>query len=139
MGMLSEFVAAASNAAEKILESGNPQADFGGVDVKGIQTAELAGLHAAVLGGDPPEEAYEAQLLGDEDGPWLVPVADELTAALATLTSERELQVVDLWKTCFMAGDVPADDVLLTHLRAICGVCRDAIPRRDRTWLWISL
>ena len=87
MGVLSDLVIAPAGAAAAICRSTTPARDFGGVDIKGIDTIKLSLLHAQLTGEDVDSllPAYDPIVSASDDGPWVFMLPVAFVQRLATL------------------------------------------------------
>jgi hypothetical protein len=90
MAILSQFIAAEDDEIEAIGESLNPVEDWSGLQMRDVDTAKVATLHA-LLTGDLFDDAvahYEPVYVSDAEGAVVLRLADELTERLAALDEE---------------------------------------------------
>lgn len=90
MAILTQFLAAEDDEIEAIAESENPLEEWSGVQMRDVDTAKIATLHA-LLTGDLFDDAvayYEPVFVSDNEGVVMLRLADELTGHLAALGEE---------------------------------------------------
>jgi hypothetical protein len=90
MAILTQFIAAEDDDIEAIGESPNPVDEWSGVQMRDIDTAKIATLHA-LLTGDLFDDAvahYEPIYVSDAEGVLVLRLADELAERLAALDDE---------------------------------------------------
>lgn len=142
MGVLSDLVTAPADAAAAICRSTTPARDFGGVDIKGIDTIKLSLLHAQLTGEDVDSllPAYDPIVSASDDGPWvfLLPVA--FVQRLATLGATERSAAGAQWARAeefALDGWSPSDvDAVLT---TICAEARSAETAGKELFLRMAL
>jgi hypothetical protein len=90
MAILTQFIAAEDDEIEAIGESQNPIEEWSGLQMRDIDTAKIATLHA-LLTGDLFDDAvahYEPIYVSDAEGAVMLRLADAMTEHLAALTEE---------------------------------------------------
>ena len=90
MAILTQFLAAEDDEIEAIAESENPLEEWSGVQMRDVDTAKIATLHA-LLTGDLFDDAvayYEPVFVSGNEGVVMLRLADELTGHLAALGEE---------------------------------------------------
>ena len=143
MGVLSDLVPAKAKDAVRIAKAANPSEEFGGIDVKGIDTVKLAQLHAIVT-----KQKYK-DVLGDydpletgteEEGPWVFRLPDELVDALVALDAAGRKRTAKDWAKIeeFDADGWSATEVARA-LDAICDLAKKTRAAKKVLFLWTSL
>jgi len=101
MGVLTDFVVADLNEAQKVGESGAPYKEYNGIDAKGIDQVKMGTLYAILSGTeyDPEFLTSEESFLytGSEDGPWVQHVPNTLTSLLAKLSADDIPRIAEAW------------------------------------------
>lgn len=90
MSVLTQFIAAEEDEIEAIGESLSPVDEWSGLQVRDVDTAKIATLHA-LLTGDLFDDAvahYEPVYVSDAEGALVLRLADHLTGRLATLDED---------------------------------------------------
>jgi len=90
MAILTQFIAAEEDEVEAVGESLNPIDEWSGLQLRDLDTAKIATLHA-LLTGDLFDDAiahYEPIYVSDAEGALVLRLADELAARLAALEEE---------------------------------------------------
>lgn len=90
MAILTQFIAAEDDEIEAIGESLNPVEEWSGLQMRDVDTAKIATLHA-LLTGDLFDEAvahYEPIYVSEAEGALVLRLADELAERLAALDDE---------------------------------------------------
>jgi len=90
MSILSQFIAAEDDEIEAIGESLNPVEEWSGLQMRDVDTAKVATLHA-LLTGDLFDDAiahYEPLYVSDGEGAMVLRLTDDLTERLAELDAE---------------------------------------------------
>ena len=90
MSVLTQILAAEDDEIEAIGESLNPVEDWSGLQMRDVDTAKIATLHA-LLTGDLFDDAiahYEPVYVSDTEGALVLRLADELTEHLAALDED---------------------------------------------------
>ena len=91
MSVLTQFIAAEDDEIEAIGESLNPVEEWSGLQMRDVDPAKIATLHA-LLTGDLFDDAvahYEPVYVSDAEGAVILRLADELTERLAALDEDR--------------------------------------------------
>ncbi|HET7458127.1 MAG TPA: hypothetical protein VFJ74_10795 [Gemmatimonadaceae bacterium] len=142
MGVLSDLVAAPSTAAEAIGRTRGPARQFGGIDIKGIDTIKLGMLHA-MLTGETFESlfpAYDPVVSVSDDGPWVFELPSALVQRLGALDEPALSATAASWARTeeFEADGWSPKDVHAV-LRDICAVARQARSAEHSLFLWMSV
>lgn len=90
MSVLTQFIAAEEDEIEAIGESLSPVDEWSGLQMRDVDTAKIATLHA-LLTGDLFDDAvahYEPVYVSDAEGALVLRLADALTERLAALDAE---------------------------------------------------
>jgi hypothetical protein len=90
MAILTQFIAAEEDEIEAIGESQNPVEEWSGLQLRDVDTAKIATLHA-LLTGDLFDDAvayYEPVYVSEGEGVVMLRLANGLTEHLAALTEE---------------------------------------------------
>jgi hypothetical protein len=90
MSVLTQVLAAEDDEIEAIGESLNPVEDWSGLQMRDVDTAKIATLHA-LLTGDLFDDAiahYEPVYVSDTEGALVLRLADDLTERLAALDED---------------------------------------------------
>jgi hypothetical protein len=90
MAILTQFIAAEDDEIDAIGESQNPVEEWSGLQMRDIDTAKIAMLHA-LLTGDLFDDAiahYEPVHVSDGEGAVILRLPDELTERLAALDED---------------------------------------------------
>lgn len=90
MGILVNIVSADEEDLEAIGESQHPVVEWSGIEARDISRAKFLTLHC-LLTGDGIEDAvyaYEPIYFGDDEGPMIFRIPDELTEKLASLEED---------------------------------------------------
>lgn len=140
------FSAPSDALASAVLESG-PSEEPGFPLVHSMQHVELATLGALALGDELPYgPTYESLLdeltasvadVGD-DGPWIFPVPDRMTEALAALTTERETDIATRWAATDELSSF-GPEVARDGLALMIDLARTAVGSERHLYLWGSL
>ena len=142
MSVLSDLIVAPVSAAEAISRSPAPAREFGGADIKGIDTVKLALLHAQLTGEPlkPLLPAYEPLVSASDDGPWVFALPTPLVQHLATLGAPEQAGVGARWGAAeeFTLDRWRTPDVLGV-LETLCASARQAEARGEALLLWMSL
>lgn len=98
MGVLNDLIIATEAELAALPEDDIPINAFPGVDIKGVGLIELASLHALLAGEefDPSLDAFP-MIGGQEDGPWLNRIPDEMLTRLASLSSDDVARFAKDW------------------------------------------
>ena len=142
MGVLSDLVVAPPGDAERIGRARAPAAEFGGLDIKGIDSVKVGMLHS-ILTGRPFKQLlpeYNPVFAGSDEGPWVFRLPADLVTRLASLAGEDKQLVVRQWAATreFALDRWPAGAVA----RAFDGIAALAQQAEDAghsLFLWISL
>lgn len=141
MGVLSDLVVAPDHAAAKVLHASNPASEFGGIDIKGVDSTKFGTLHA-IMSGRSLEDVLPLYdpISEDEEGPWLFRIPRDLVAQLATLSGREQERVADAWAQTeeFSLDGWERTDVAST-LEEICELARKAVDSRETLFLWMCL
>lgn len=147
MGVLSDLVLADRKDAERVGNSINPVAEFGGLEAKGIDGILLGELYC-ILDGSPRTEDFVVDYMGDvlyqasEHGPWVQEVPQELIEWLALVDDDQLRTVGQKWDECeemvFNYGP-PVPDASLSFLREFAALARQALAESKSILLWTCL
>ncbi len=142
MGVLSDLVVAPEGEAERILQSAVPSKEFGGIDIKGIDTVKFTVLHS-ILTGRTFEElspAYEPVAMESDDGPWVFRIPTDLVSRLAGLSVDEIHKLAKQWAgTEEFTFDRWAESEVDKILTSISELARKAIGTGQVLFLWMSL
>lgn len=141
MGVLSDLVVVPASDLPRVLASVNPATQFGGVDVKGLDTVKLYKLHMQLTGVSYDDAMAAFQTTCDSDeGPWVTPLPDALVKRLATLDEERGDAVAGRWSRAeeFALDGWDRSDVAAV-LECLCTLARKARGKGHLVVLWMSL
>jgi hypothetical protein len=142
MGVLSDLVAAPATDADRIANSVNPAAEFGGIDIKGIDSVKFGTLHAILTGRSFEDllPEYDPVVTVSDDGPWLFRLPTELVVRLASLAGGDERAVVSRWAATeeFALDGWSASDVARA-LDEIVALARKGLDAGHSLFLWMSL
>lgn len=140
--MLCDLVPGKDSEAARIAASSNASKEFGGIDVKGIETVKLAKLHALVTKKSyaAVKGSYGLVAEGGEEGPWVVRLPDELTTALATLDAAKTKKTASEWaKAEEFARDHWKPAAVSRALSDMCDLARKATKAKKSLFLWMTL
>lgn len=143
MGVLTDFVIADRSDARRVLDSDCPCEDFGGLDAKGIDTVNLATLHAILTGGDlDPSFMGKPTCSGGENGPWVIEVPPDLVRRLAGLDEAERRSGGRAWAATeeFSARycNWPPEAVQ-QFLDDLARLCEQAIGEDKAVFMWMCL
>jgi hypothetical protein len=142
MGVLSDLVAAPATDADRIAHSVKPAAEFGGIEIRGIDTVKFGTLNAILSGRSfealLPE--YDPVVTVSDEGPWLFRLPTELVVRLASLAGGDERAVVSRWAATeeFALDGWSASDVARA-LDGIVVLARKCLDAGHSLFLWMSL
>lgn len=124
---------------EEIGESSHPIENWRGFEIRGIDTAKMAMLHA-ILTGQTFDEAFGEYLLAyeaSEDGPWVAKIPNEPMERLAEMEDEVLEQIGEELAATeeFENEGWPVEEVqiFLAELAALAGI---AIVQRKAMFIW---
>ena len=137
--MLTELFVADADRALELVEDGPAVADdVPAVLAKSITDVTLASLHRIAAPGSRAATEVTASVSVDRsEGPWLVVVADEITAAIAAIGDDRLDEVAHAWASTDEWRYATAEE-LAPLVRELRDVAREASPER-RLYLWMCL
>jgi hypothetical protein len=146
MGVQSDLVLAAPDAAEAIRASDCPAAEWDGFSFKGMDNVKIATL-LSLLSGKSPSFKYEKWLdaipaiSGGEDGPWVFSFADDAVVLLATIASKEESEFDELAKTWGATEEFEGwgPDEVNDLLRSVGALAEAATLEKKAMFLWMSL
>jgi len=142
MGVLNDLVVAASGDAERIARAESPAADFGGIDIKGIDSVKFGMLHSILTGRSFEDllPEYEPVVSVSDDGPWVFRLPSDFVARLATLAGDDKQAVVSKWAATeeFVLDRWTASDVA-EAFDDIALLARKADDAGHSLFLWESL
>ena len=142
MGVLSDLVVAPAEEAERVAHASVPSREFGGIDVKGIDTVKFGMLHAMLTGRtfDDVLPSYDPVAEVPADGPWVFRLPEELVARLAALSpEERQAAGVKWAATEEFALSGWEEAAVSDGLVEICRLARQAADSRQALFLWMCL
>jgi len=119
-----------------------PSREFGGIDVKGIDTVKFGMLHAMLTGRtfDDVLPSYDPVAEVSADGPWVFRLPEELVARLAALSpEERQAAGVKWAATEEFALSGWEEAAVSDGLVEICRLARQAADSRQALFLWMCL
>lgn len=90
MAILTQFIAAEDDEVEAIGESLNPVDEWSGLQMRDVDTAKIATLHALLTGDlfDDAVARYEPVYVSQAEGALVLRLADELAERLAALEDD---------------------------------------------------
>ena len=142
MGVLSDLVVAPGGDAERIGRAQSPAAEFGGIDIKGIDSVKFGMLHSILTGRSFEEllPEYEPVVMVSDEGPWVFRIPPDLVTRLATLAGEDKQVAVSRWAATegFALDRWPASEVAQAF-DAIASLARKAEGAGHALFLWLSL
>lgn len=146
MGVLTDFVVAGYDDAERIGESDVPSREFNGIDAKGMDQVRMATLHSILSGTeyDPGflvDDEY-FQYTGSSDGPWVQRLPEEFTRSLAELTPERLSAVATEWSQTEEFEpeySVWSFEDITAFLGALHAMAKNAVVSNQAIFMWTSL
>ena len=99
MGVISDLVVAHSSDAERIGRARAPAAEFGGIDIKGIDSVKFGMLHSILTGRSFKQllPEYNPVFAVSDEGPWVFRLPADLVTRLASLAGEDKQRVVSQW------------------------------------------
>ena len=99
MGVLSDLVVAAAGDAERIGRSQSPAAEFGGIDIKGIDSVKLGTLHAILTGRSFKDllPEYQPVIAVSDEGPWVFRIPSDLVTRLTSLAGDDKQVALAKW------------------------------------------
>jgi hypothetical protein len=140
VAILTEFFVATFEQAA-LLGSGGPRGHVPSVVAKRVDPVKVASLYRIATAAEARIGSVEDPVdVARPNGPWLLVIKDEVTAALAAMADERITEIADAW-----AGteEWQRDGVAPGHLRDLVGTIRDLARQADppsvRLYLWMSL
>lgn len=142
MGVLSDLVIAPAGVAAAICRSADPAREFGGSDIKGVDTIKLALLHAQLTGEDLDSllPAYDPVVSASDDGPWVFALPTSFVQRLATLGATERTAAGAQWARAeefALDGWTSSDvDAVLT---TICAAARNAKTAGNELFLRMAL
>jgi hypothetical protein len=145
MGVLTDFVVAATSEAQRVGESHCPSRDFNGIEAKGIDPVKLSTLYA-ILTERPVDPAF---MDGDsclysrsDEGPWVLLVPADLVQRVAKLSAKEVSATASDWsKTDEFSpkhGRWPPE-VIEQWLEELARLCRQAVAEEKALLMWMSL
>jgi hypothetical protein len=146
MGVQSDLVLAAPDAAEAIRASDCPSAEWDGFSFKGMDNVKIATL-LSLLGSKSPGSDYEKWLdavpaIGDDEyGPWVFSFADDAVVLLGTIASKEGSELDELAKTWGATEEFEdwAPNEVSDLLRSIGDLAEAATLEKKTMFLRISL
>lgn len=142
MGVLSDLVVAPAEDAERVAHASVPSREFGGIDIKGVDTVKFGTLHSLVTGRtfDEVLPLYDPVAEVSEDGPWVFRIPEELVLRLAALSDEERRTVAVKWAaTEEFALSGWEEAAVSDGLVAICELARRATDAGHALFLWMCL
>ena len=141
MGALSDLVTAADGDAERIARAESPAEEFGGIDIKGIDSIKFGTLHSILTGRsfEDLSSEYEPVVTVSDDGPWVFRIPPDLVTRLATLAGEAKQHAVSKWAATeeFALERWTATDVAQAF-DEIASLARRAQEGGQALFLWMS-
>jgi len=140
--MLTDFVVASRDDAQRVCDSNCPSRDFSGIEAKGIDTVKLGTLHAMLTGEDfdPSFMDKEPLCSGGEEGPWVFEIPEDLVRRLAELNANQTVSVAAEWaKTEEFETDNWSAAAVGGVLEELAGLCRRAEAEGKSVLMWISV
>jgi hypothetical protein len=144
MGVLTDFVVADRNDAQRVCDSDCPSQEFAGLDAKGIDAVKLGALHAILTGGelDPSFMADGSVCSRGEDGPWVFEVPADLVQRLARLNARQLRAVGAKWAATEEFSpryeNWPAEAVQQV-LADLARLCKQAVGEGKAVLMWLCL
>lgn len=137
MGVLSDLVLADRKDAQLVGDSGNPVAEFGGLEAKGIDGVLLGELYC-ILEGIPSTVDFVVGFMGEllyqgsEHGPWVQEVPPNLIEWLALVDDDHLYAAAAQWVTCeemLFDGPCPPEAVM-GFLRDFAKLAQQAVEQQ---------
>jgi hypothetical protein len=142
MGILSDLVVAPAADAERIGRAQVPAKEFGGIDIKGIDSVKFGMLHSILTGRSFEEllPEYQPVVTVSDEGPWVFQIPSDLVARLAALAGEDKRAAVSKWAATeeFALDRWPASEVAQAF-EGIASLARQAVGADHSLFLWMSL
>jgi hypothetical protein len=142
MGVLSDLVVAPAGDAERIGHADAPAAEFGGIDIKGIDSVKFGTLHSILTGRSFEEllSEYEPVVTVSDEGPWVFQIPSDLVARLATLADADKQVAVSKWAATeeFALSRWTASEVA-DAFEGIASLAQKAERAGHSLFLWMSL
>lgn len=141
MSALSDLVVAAVGDAERIARAEAPAEEFGGIDIKGIDSVKFGTLHSILTGRsfEDLSSAYEPIVTVSDDGPWVFRIPPDLVSRLATLVGKDKQNAVSAWAATeeLVLDRWTAADVAQAF-DEIASLAREAQEGGQALFLWMS-
>jgi hypothetical protein len=97
VGVLSHLVVAPESDAQRVLGNIDLALSPAGIDIKGIDSLKFAVLHG-ILRECPYSELLELYVpIGEDDGPWVFRIPEDLVVRVAALTDTERGRVARHW------------------------------------------
>jgi hypothetical protein len=142
MGVLSDLVVARAEDAERIGRAVAPASEFGGIDIKGIDSVKFGTLHSILTGRsfEVLLAEYQPVVSVSDEGPWVFRIPSDLVTRLAAVSGEEERAAVSRWAATdeFVLDRWPVGEVAQAF-DAIASLARKAESTGDALFLWMSL
>lgn len=144
MGVLTDFVVADREDAQRVCDAACPSEEFSGLDAKGIDPVKLGTLYAVLsntefdlsfVSGDP-------LATGGDHGPWVMEVPPDLIQRLAKLDTQGLTAAAAKWaKTEEFSPkyDNWAAEAVHAVLAELAQLCAKAVATNKTVLMWMSL
>jgi hypothetical protein len=141
MAVLTEFFVTTADHAAALALPGPYEREVSAVLAQSIDPVKVASLYKLATGLDElVDSVHEPVDVDRPDGPWLVVLRDEVTAAIAGLSDDRLSAVSDSWAaTEEWHRDGASAGLLVPIVRELRDLARQAQPPSRRLYLWMSL
>jgi hypothetical protein len=142
MGVLSDLVVADESDAGKVGRAPVPSREFGGIDIKGIDSIKFGTLHSLLTGATFREllPLYDPVVTVSEEGPWVFRIPQDLVERLVGLGAAERRSTAEQWAATEefrLDGWKPQE--VADALEAICGEASKAMSSGRALFLWMSL
>jgi hypothetical protein len=145
MSVLTDFVIAGREDAQRVCDSTCPSKEFSGLDAKGIDTIKLGTLYAHLT-----ETEFDPQFIigddplatGSDEGPWVMEVPPDLVQRLAALDARELAAVAAKWaKTEEFSPQYDNWPPEAVHeiLVEFAKLCTKAVAARQSVLMWMCL
>ena len=129
MGVLTDFVIADPDEAERVCESAPSEPEFEWFEAKGVLEPQVASLRAAALGqpfeSQLPESLRNMLYIAGEDGPGLYEVPPDLVDKLASLDADGLAAIVERWTNTPDGFDREGARYVVSGLASLCRRARE--------------
>ena len=142
MGVLCDLVVGDVGDAERIGRSRAPAAEFGGLDIKGIDVVKLCQLHALLSSRALKEllADYDPVVVVSDEGPWVFRVPEDLVERVARLGEEERQSVAARWaETAELVMDRWKSEDVARVLDGIAGLAREAEQAGKTLFFWMRV